>query len=122
MRVIVIGGGEVGYALAQALAGPHEVFVVDYAPHIADRFEPLDVQFVLGAATSAETLTQAGIRTADVLVACTGLDEVNIVACAMARQLGHARTICFVSREDFVSESGEGRAAFGIDRFVWPEA
>ena len=122
MRVTVVGGGEVGYALAQALSGPHEVFVVDHAPHIGDRFEPLDVQFVLGSGTSADTLARAGIRSADVLVACTGLDEVNIVACAVARQLGQAQTICFVSREDFVSDSGEGLAAFGIDRFVWPEA
>jgi trk system potassium uptake protein TrkA len=122
MRVTVLGGGEIGYALAQALSGPHEVFVVDHQPHIGDRFEPLDVQFVLGEGTNAETLTRAGVRTADVLVACTGLDEVNIVACAMARQLGQAQTICFVSREDFLADNGESLAGFGIDRLVWPEA
>src|SRR5688500_15507158 len=122
MRVTVLGGGEIGYALAQALSGPHEVFVVDHQPHIGDRFEPLDVQFVLGEGTSAETLTRAGVATADVLVACTGLDEVNIVACAMARQLGKAQTICFVSREDFLANDGKSLAAFGIDRLIWPEA
>ena len=122
MHVVIVGGGEIGFALAQALSDQNEVFVVDHAPHVADRFERLDVQFVLGAGTSADVLTRAGIERAHVLVACTGLDEVNIVACAMARQLAKPQTICFVSREDFLEGDQQGLAAFGIDRVVWPEA
>ena len=60
------------------------------------------MQFVSGTATSGDVLQRAGIERTGVLVACTGLDEVNIVTCMLARQLGSARTICFVSREDFV--------------------
>lgn len=122
MRVVIVGGGEIGFALAQALSDQHEVFVVDHAPHIADRFQPLDVQFVLGAATSPDVLTRAGLSGSDVLVACTGLDEVNIVTCAMARQIAAPRTICFVSREDFLTEDQQGLTSFGIDRVIWPEA
>jgi Trk K+ transport system NAD-binding subunit len=48
---------------------------------------------------------------------------VNIVACAMANQFGSPQTTCFVSRDDFVSETGQhGLEHFGIDRVVWPEA
>ena len=124
MRVVIIGGGEVGFALAHALSVQHSVFVVDHAPEVADRFEPLDVQFMLGAGTSFEVLAQAGVDRADVVVACTGLDEVNIVSCAVARQLGNPQTICFVSRDDFLelSTDARGLASFGIDRVVWPEA
>lgn len=124
MRVTIVGGGEIGFALAQGLSEDHEVFVVDHAPHVADRFEPLDVQFVLGAGTSSRVLEQAGAGRADVLVACTGLDEVNIVTCAMARKIGSPRTICFVSREDFLDlpDREPGLAPFGIDRVIWPEA
>ena len=124
MRVVIIGGGEIGFALAQGLSGEHDVFVVDHKPEVADRFEPLDVQFVLGSGTNRDVLGRAGIGGADVLVACTGLDEVNIVSCVVARQMAVPRTICFVSREDFL-ESGEaarGLAGFGIDRVIWPEA
>ena len=96
MRVVIVGGGEIGFALAQALCDQHEVFVVDHAPHISDRFEPLDVQFVLGVGTSTDVLARAAAGGADVLVACTGQDEVNIVTCAIARQLGSPQTICFV--------------------------
>lgn len=85
MRVIIVGGGEIGFALAQTLSTQHELFVVDHAPEVAGRFEALDVQFVHGSATSPDVLEQAGIGGADVLVACTGLDEVNIVTCAIAR-------------------------------------
>jgi trk system potassium uptake protein TrkA len=123
VRVIIVGGGEIGYALAQALSRDHNVCVIDHAPEVADRFEPLDVQFLLGAGTSAELLTRAGIESADVLVACTGLDEVNIVACAIGNRLGSPRTFCFVSREEFVEfQDRGGLEQFGIDRVVWPEA
>jgi trk system potassium uptake protein TrkA len=124
MRVTVVGGGEIGFALAQALAEQHEIFVVDQAPHVADRFEPLDVQFVLGPGTSSTVLEQAGIKRADVLVACTGLDEVNLVTCAMARKMASPHTICFVSREEFLDlpDREPDLAPFGIDRVIWPEA
>jgi trk system potassium uptake protein TrkA len=124
MRVVIVGGGEIGFALAQGLSAQHEVFVVDHQPEVADRFQPLDVEFVLGAGTSRDVLTRAGAERADVVVACTGLDEVNIVSCGIARQLATPRTFCFVSREDFTlsGERGRGLAGFGIDRVVWPEA
>jgi trk system potassium uptake protein TrkA len=60
----------------------------------------------------------------EVFVACTGLDEVNVVACGMANQLGSPQTICFVSREDFLDVSAREGALelFGVNRVVWPEA
>lgn len=124
MRIIIVGGGEVGFSLAQALAPNNEVFVIDHTPIVADRFEPLDVQFLLGTGTSATMLTSAGIATADVLIACTGLDEVNIVTCTVGNRLGSPRTFCFVSREEFIglNEDKEGLEQFGIDHVVWPEA
>lgn len=122
MHVVIAGGGEIGYALAQGLSADNSVFVIDHTPEVADRFEPLDVQFVLGVATSRDVLSRAEVERADVLVACTGLDEVNIVSCALARQMGRPRTICFVSRADFLQPDARGLAAFGIDRVIWPEA
>jgi trk system potassium uptake protein TrkA len=124
VRVVIVGGGEIGFALAQALAAGHEVSVIDHAPEVGARFEPLDVQFVLGSATRSDVLSRAGIEEAGVLIACTGLDEVNLVACAIAHQLGRPRTFCFVSREDFLElqEDREGLAQFGIDQLIWPEA
>jgi trk system potassium uptake protein TrkA len=124
VRAILIGGGEIGFALARGLSKDHEVVVIDQAAVVGDRFESLDVQFLNGTGTSADMLRRAGVERADVLVACTGLDEVNIVACAIANRLGSPRTFCFVSREEFVElqEERGGLKQFGIDRVVWPEA
>jgi trk system potassium uptake protein TrkA len=124
MRIIIVGGGEIGFGLAEALSVGHDVVVLDPDPAVASRFEKVDVDFISDGGTSSEALRRAGAERADVLVACTGLDEVNIVACAMASQLGAAQAVCFVSREDFLRlpEGREGLTQFGIKRVIWPEA
>lgn len=125
MRIVIVGGGEVGYALCRALAPDHDLAVIDSAPQVAERFSHLDVQFIIGSGTDGAVLQRAGIAQAQLLVACTGFDEVNVITCAVARRFGSMRTICFVSREDFLEPFGELealRAHLGIDRVLWPEA
>jgi trk system potassium uptake protein TrkA len=123
MHIVIVGGGEIGFALAQALLTEHQVAVIDNAADIGRRFDPMDVQFVLGTGTSTDVLSRAGVNKADVLVACTGLDEVNIVACGVARHLGSPRTVCFVSAEEFLTlQDKQGLSLFGINHIMWPEA
>jgi trk system potassium uptake protein TrkA len=125
MRILIAGGGEVGYALSRSLAADHEVFVLDHNPEVRGRFDALDTEFIAGSATSAEALRRAHVENADVLVACTGSDEVNMVACAIARRIGRPDTICFVSNDDLLQPEGGAdsmREHFGIDRVLWPEA
>ena len=123
MHIVIVGGGEVGSALARALAAEHEVFVIDQEPTVADRFTSLDVDFILGSGTSEDVLARANIKEADFFVACTGLDEVNIVACAIANRISRPETVCLVSRADFLGSSTDaGLKQFGINRVLWPEA
>jgi trk system potassium uptake protein TrkA len=98
MRIIIVGGGEVGYALARELSRDNSLSIVDLEADVAQRFKALDVAFLTGSGTSADVLGRANVGEADLLIACTGLDEVNMVACAIASRLGTPRTICFVSR------------------------
>jgi trk system potassium uptake protein TrkA len=124
-RIIIVGAGQIGYSLAKALAPQHHVFIIDHDPAVAEPLGNLDVQFVLGSATSAGVLRRAQVEQADLLIACTGLDEVNIVSCSLANSLGKPETICFVSKDDFLRPTASGeslREHFGIDRIVWPEA
>lgn len=125
MRIIIVGGGEIGYALARELSRNHSLTIVDQDPEAGKRFEQLDVGFLAGSGTSADVLERAKAGTADLLVACTGLDEVNMVACAVASRLGTPRTISFASREDFAGDDNNAetvRTHFGIERIIWPEA
>lgn len=124
MRIVVVGGGQIGHGLAKALSAEHEVFVIDHDAAMADVFQALDVEFILGSGTSEDVLVRADVAHADFFVAATGLDEVNIVACAIASRIGKPQTICLVSRADFLDADGGGTglSPFGVDRVIWPEA
>lgn len=124
MRIVIVGGGQIGSSLARALAPDHEVVVIDHNPAVADAFTNLDVEFIVGSGTSEEVLARAGIKDARFFVATTPLDEVNIVACAIANRLASPETICVVSRADFLPDTKQlqGLEQFGINRVLWPEA
>ena len=124
MRIVIVGGGQIGSSLARALAPDHEVAVIDHNPAVADAFTNIDAEFIVGSGTSEEVLERAGIKDARFFVATTPLDEVNIVACAIANRLASPETICVVSRADFLPDLKQlqGLAEFGINRVLWPEA
>jgi trk system potassium uptake protein TrkA len=122
VRIVIVGGGQIGSMLARTLASDHEVTVIDHDRTAADLFTTMDVNFIVGSGTSEEVLQRAGIDTAEFFVACTGLDEVNIVACAIANRIASPETICLVSRADFVPGSQGQLEQFGINRVLWPEA
>jgi trk system potassium uptake protein TrkA len=86
MKIIIIGAGEVGYNLARKLSKEgHDVVVVDHDPEkIRHLSETLDVQAMLGKGSSPATLKQAGMEEAELVIAVTDSDEINMVACLIA--------------------------------------
>jgi trk system potassium uptake protein len=124
MRIVIVGGGQIGSSLARALAPDHEVVVIDNNPDVANTFTNIDAELIIAGGTSQEALERARIQDARFFVASTPLDEVNIVACAIANRMSNPETICVVSRADFLPEGGKdlGLREFGIDRVLWPEA
>ena len=95
MNIVVVGAGEVGHHLADILSREkHAVSVVDPDPAKARRLqESLDVQALVGDGTRADVLTQAGASKADLVVAVTNDDRVNMLACVIAKKLGAQRVI-----------------------------
>ncbi len=95
MDVVVVGAGEVGYHLADILSREeHRVSVIESDPAQAQRLqEMLDVQVLVGDGTRASILTQAGASRADLVVAVTNDDHVNMLACTLSRRLGAKRVI-----------------------------
>lgn len=124
MRVVVVGAGEVGFDVARMLAfEQHDVTVIDIEPGVLQRVrEKLDVMTVQGNGTSALVLEQAGIQEADMLVAVTAVDEVNLIACMMADRLGVPTTIARTRSDEIARAHSVLQAKdFGIDLVIHPE-
>lgn len=94
MKVIVCGAGQVGYAIAQHLAGENnDVTVIEQRPDLVQRVnDTLDVQGMVGAASLPDVLESAGAEDADMIIAVTYADEVNMVACQVAHSLFNVPT------------------------------
>jgi trk system potassium uptake protein TrkA len=94
MKVIILGAGQVGYNIAKYLAvEENDVTIVDESAELLRKIgDTLDVQPVVGFASHPDVLQQAGAAEADLIIAVTGSDEVNIVACEVANSLFHVET------------------------------
>lgn len=95
MNIVIVGAGEVGYHLADILSREdHRVTIIDTRQAKVRRLtESLDVQAVQGDGTQAEVLTACGASRADLAVAVTDNDFVNMLACKICRELGSRRVI-----------------------------
>ena len=124
MKILIIGGGEVGFHLAGELAREnHDVVVVENDPERLQRIsKSLDVMVLEGNGTAQKTLKEAGISSADMLVAVTNSDEGNILACMIAREFGVKTKIARV-RDHELSHKGSVLAPerIGIDLMIHPE-
>ncbi len=124
MRVIVVGAGEVGFDVARILAREqHDVVVIDVDAEALEAVrDKLDVLALQGNGTSAEILEEAGIEQADLMIAVTAIDEVNIIACMMADRLGVATTVARVRSDELLRSKAVLQAKdFGIDLLIHPE-
>ena len=121
MRIVVLGAGTVGGSIASLLClHRHSVTVVDAnadrARHLNDT---LDVRCITGSASQSSILFQAGVGSADLCLAVTGSDEVNIVAASMSKAMGAKRAVARVYAPVFRDLSTfDYQRHFGIDRLL----
>jgi len=89
VKVIVCGAGQVGFNIAKQLAAEHnDVTVIDHSPDLIRKIsDTLDVQGMVGHASHPDVLERAGASDADMIIAVTQNDEVNMVACQVAHSL-----------------------------------
>lgn len=94
MKVVICGGGQVGYGIAERLAAERvDVSVIDTSADLISRIrDTLDVRAVVGHGAYPEVLAEAGADEADMLIAATHSDEVNIVACEVAHAIFNVPT------------------------------
>lgn len=105
MKVVVCGAGLVGFNIARYLADAgNDVTVIDQRPELVQKIgESLDIRAFLGHASLPSTLEQAGVAHAEMLIAVTHADEVNMIACQVAHSLfGVPTKIARVRQQDYL--------------------
>ncbi len=127
MKIVIFGANEVGCLLATQLFEDHDIIVIDKEENRSDDFKKLDIDFIFGNASNIEILEKINIKDADVFIACTAMDEANIVACLTVKRMSMAKTACFVSKEEYIESLGlikgsEYHSEMMIDSVIWPEA
>ena len=100
MKIIIVGLGKVGYAIAQQMVGEeHDLILVDESAAVIEHADAtLDAMCVEGNGACASVLLRAGVRDADLVIAATADDEVNLVCSLMAKKLGAKHTVARVLR------------------------
>ena len=106
MKIIIVGAGEVGYHFAEWLAQEKkEVVVIDTDPDALVRVsDHLDVQILQGSGSNPRVLEMSGLKTADLILAVTDKDEVNLVACLFANVLAPAiQKVALIRNPDYIN-------------------
>ena len=123
MRILVVGDGKVGHALAENLAlEDHNVVIVDRAEEVlAHSEETLDVLCVRGNGANARTLMEAGVDKADIIIAATASDETNMLCCLVAKRLGAKYAVARIRDPEYNESLNLLQRELGIDRPINPE-
>lgn len=123
MKIIIIGCGKVGVALAEQLSKEHyEVVIVDHSvERLHEISETIDALRILGNGSSISTLMDAGIDTADILIAVTNSDELNLLCCLVAQHASKCQTIARVRNPVYNQELNFIRERLGISMIINPE-
>ena len=123
MKIIIAGCGKVGYALAEQLnEESHEITIIDIREEKVRMVgNVLDVMSIQGNATSYHVLVEAGVKEADLLIAVTGKDEINLLCCLIARKAGQCKTIARVRDPGYYAEIGFIKEELGLSMAINPE-
>ncbi len=123
MKIIIIGDGKVGYSLAENLSiENNDVTIIDKnSEALKKASENLDVMCIRGNGVSTKILLEAGIKEADLLIAATTSDEMNMVCCLTAKKLGVTHTIARIRDPEYANELSLLKADLDLDMVINPE-
>ena len=123
MNIIIVGCGKVGSALAEQLASEgHDITVIDTNSDAVERVtEVADVMGTVGNGVVYYVQKEAGIEYADMFIAMTGSDELNLLCCLIAKKSSSCRTIARVRNPDYLTERGFIKEKLGISMIINPE-
>lgn len=123
MNIVIVGDGKVGSTLVEHLSMEgHNVVIIDrdqnLVEHIVNSF---DVMGICGNGANYEVQLEAGVDSADLFIAVTSSDELNILSCLMAKKAGAGHTVARVRNPDYLNQIPFFKDALGISMVVNPE-
>ena len=126
MNIVIYGATELGCLIATEFFEDHDITIIDKEEKFTNNFSKLDIGFVVGNASNVDVLKKANIQEANLFLACSDVDEVNIVACLTAKRISGVRTVCFVGKEEYKTSLGLTKDSdffsdLYIDDIIWPE-
>jgi len=124
MKIVIAGGGSIGYHLAKLLSLENQdITVIENDQAVIENISiKLDVMSVLGDATSIATLTEANVKNADLYITVTTSEGTNLLSAILAHQLGAKHTIARVNNPEFLSEDQKTYfKTIGIDKIISPQ-
>lgn len=123
MNIIIVGCGKVGQALTEQLNDEgNNITIIDLSSKIVnDIAGRYDVMGVVGNGATHITQQQAGIEHADLLIAVTGSDELNLLCCLIAKKVGNCQTIARVRNPEYSTEAPFLKEELGLAMVINPE-
>lgn len=123
MKIVIVGNGKVGFSLAEQLVKEsHDVTIIDSSEESIQRAtDALDIMGVKGNGVSAAILNEAGVGSADLLVAATNSDEVNMICCLTGKNLGVKYTIARIRNPAYTTALMDLKKNLHIDMVINPE-
>ena len=123
MRIVIVGTGKVGTTLAEQLSNEdHDIIVVDKNQNTVDSLiNTLDIMGVCGNGASYHVLLEAEVQKADLLIACTSQDEINLLCCLVGKKLGAQNTIARVRNPEYSDQLVFMRDELGLSMSINPE-
>lgn len=123
MNIIIVGCGKLGITLAEQLDQEgHNIVVVDnHADSVRNVTDTFDIMGVIGSGASYHVLIEAGIEKANLLIAVTGSDELNLLCCLIARKASKGHTIARVRNPQYNDEIDFIKEEMGLSMTINPE-
>ena len=123
MKIVIVGDGKVGQALTERLAEEgHDLVVIDSSPDaLRSSVENYDAIGIPGNGASYAVQKEAGVESADLLIAATSGDELNLLCCMLAKKLGAGHTIARVRNPDYSDQLLMMKEEFGLSMAVNPD-
>ena len=123
MRILIVGDGKVGYTLAsELLREGHDITIIDQNEAVLRKTEDnLDVICIHGNGANASTLMEAEVERADIMIAATATDEVNMLCCLIGKHLGAKFAIARIRDPEYNESITMLQHELGIDMTINPE-